>query len=313
MSQWASGVLTAAGRKLQAKVEAGAQLNLTCIKLGDGTETMDDVDTLIDLVNTREILNISASIAENDVATIVGVMTTSPLQTGFRCREWGLFAEDPDDGEILYMVTIDSKPEWLPASTEASQVTATYALKIATANCKTIVVNIDPAGLVDVDMLRKAADLVERNTAYNVGDILHSMSLKHGLCLKCITSGTTGPNEILLNSQKLHDLVKDGTVSWMVVREITTNGDIFRRDTDGNITMDGYLDYSEGVSFQLELDGGVTVAPKRFLSNKFIRKSDGGFVIPNPETVEPVDSDPTDIDENNVPTATDDDIDSLFV
>ncbi|MBR2143765.1 phage tail protein, partial [Anaerovibrio sp.] len=113
MSQWAGGVLTAAGRALQAKVEAGTTaLVLTKIKLGDGTEGMDAVDNLTDLVGAKAVLGISSSVADGDHATITGVIISSQLQAGFWCREWGLFATDPDEGEILYMITIDSQPEW---------------------------------------------------------------------------------------------------------------------------------------------------------------------------------------------------------
>ena len=54
MGNWAGGVLTKAGRELQAKVEAGlTSLDITKIKLGDGLETLDDVDDLIDLAGAR--------------------------------------------------------------------------------------------------------------------------------------------------------------------------------------------------------------------------------------------------------------------
>ena len=56
MSNWAGGVLTEAGRVLQAKVETGVTLNLTKIKLGDGTESMSAVDTLTDLVSPKCVL-----------------------------------------------------------------------------------------------------------------------------------------------------------------------------------------------------------------------------------------------------------------
>lgn len=38
MAKWEGGILTAAGRILQAKVEAGALLKLTKMQLGDGSE-----------------------------------------------------------------------------------------------------------------------------------------------------------------------------------------------------------------------------------------------------------------------------------
>ena len=168
MSQWQGAVLTAAGRVLQAKVETGITLELTRIKLGDGTESLDSVDALTDLVSPKAILPISSAVAEGQEAVITGVMSATQLSAGFYCREWGLFARDPDVGEILYMVTIDSVPEWLPSSTQAAQVAATYALKVAVANSTSITVNVDPQGLVNVRMLNETIHAQERNKVYAV-------------------------------------------------------------------------------------------------------------------------------------------------
>jgi hypothetical protein len=222
MSQWAGGVLTAAGRALQAKVEAGTTLTLTRIKLGDGTEQMSAVDSLTDLVGPKAILGISSATSEDDVATITGVMSATQLTAGFYCREWGLFAQDPDVGEILYMITIDAQPEWLPASTEAAQVSATYAMNIAVANATNIEVNIDPAGLVDVDMLNEILGVAERSKAYSVGDLASMPGLPAEHYLRCITAGTTGTNTPVLPANiKDGDKISDGTVMWQVTKAMS--------------------------------------------------------------------------------------------
>jgi len=222
MSQWAGGVLTAAGRALQAKVEAGTTLVLTKIKLGDGTEQMSAVDSLTDLVGPKAILGISSATSEDDVATITGVMSATQLTAGFYCREWGLFADDPDEGEILYMITIDAQPEWLPASTEAAQVSATYAMNIAVANATNIEVNIDPAGLVDVDMLNEILGVAERSKAYSVGDLASMPGLPAEHYLRCITAGTTGANTPVLPANiKDGDKISDGTVMWQVTKAMS--------------------------------------------------------------------------------------------
>ena len=46
MANWIGGRLTKAGNDLQIKVEAGqCKLELTKIKLGDGTEGLDAIET----------------------------------------------------------------------------------------------------------------------------------------------------------------------------------------------------------------------------------------------------------------------------
>lgn len=222
MANWAGGVLTAAGRELQAKVEGGVTLNLTKIKLGDGTESMAAVDGMVDLVSPKAVLGISSAVAEGDVCTVTGVLSATQLSSGFYCREWGLFAEDPDVGEILFMITIDSQAEWLPASTEAAEVAATYAMNVAVANAENIEVNIDPAGLVDVDMLNKWLGGADREKAYTSSTIMSMNGLPALYYLKCITPGTTAAvTPVIPANVQIGDTITDGTVVWQVIAAVT--------------------------------------------------------------------------------------------
>lgn len=311
MADWHAGILTKAGRELLAKVEAGnTALEITRMKLGSGSEKIDEVDLLTDLTMPQISMNISSRMAADGICTISGVVLSSQVKKGFYAREFGIFANDPEGGEILYMVTIDEAPDFVPPQSAAVLTSVEYAMSIVVANVSELRINVDPNGLVTVDMLDKAADLVQRNTSYDVGDILHDLSLKHGLCLKCVTPGITGSHEILIQSQRLHDMFKDGTCDWMIVRENTTSGDLFRRNADGNITISGSLDYSEGIDFQVNPDGGIVPVPKRFCSNKFIR-TNGGFIMAPADANEPIDSDPLNVDEKNSLVVSDSDIDHL--
>ena len=258
MSQWQGAVLTAAGRVLQAKVETGITLELTRIKLGDGTESLDSVDALTDLVSPKAILPISSAVAEGQEAVITGVMSATQLSAGFYCREWGLFARDPDVGEILYMVTIDSVPEWLPSSTQAAQVAATYALKVAVANSTSITVNVDPQGLVNVRMLNETIHALERNKAYALGDLLNVPTLKPGLMLECKVPGTTAVEVLDFSRYVQGDTIIDGTVTWIVKRPVMSASDFFEIDNEGNIMPADEPLYSD----DFELDSNGDIMPK---------------------------------------------------
>ena len=83
MANWSGGVLTAAGRALQLKVESGTKLELTKIKLGDGNETSAEVDNLTDLVSARAELAISAVKVSNGLCKVTGVILTTNVETGF--------------------------------------------------------------------------------------------------------------------------------------------------------------------------------------------------------------------------------------
>ncbi|WP_297966686.1 phage tail protein [uncultured Anaerovibrio sp.] len=293
MSQWAGGVLTAAGRALQAKVEAGTTaLVLTKIKLGDGTESMDAVDNLTDLVGAKAVLGISSSVADGDHATITGVVLSTQLQAGFWAREWGLFATDPDEGEILYMITIDAQPEWLPASTAAAQVSATYAMNIAVANATNIEVQIDPAGLVDVEMLDSYMGLAKRSTACVLGDTAMLENLPAMYFLECTTAGTTGATAPVITPPVAEgDTITDGSAVWTVRKgaskhdllsflpltgggaltgqALTWNGDDLGESAIVAKSMgsiNGYVKNASGELRQWGITGGVNVGDTRVVT-----------------------------------------------
>ena len=155
MPNWAGGVLTAKGRALQAKVEAGQTLELTKMKLGSGTPELEEIDNLTDLKQPQNIMGISSKIVENNICEVTSVILTSNINTPFYAREWGLFANDPDEGEILYMYTTDPNPDYIPNKNSALIISASYALNIAVLNVDNIIVNIDPAGLITTSILKK--------------------------------------------------------------------------------------------------------------------------------------------------------------
>ena len=156
MANWTGGRLTKAGNDLQTKVEAGlCKLELTKIKLGDGTEGLDATDNLTDLVGPKAVFGISSVVAKDGMCTVTGIISSSQVTAAFYAREWGLFAKDPDRGEILYMISLDPNPESIPPKTAALKQAATYAMNIVVSNAANITAHIDPAGLVTIAILEE--------------------------------------------------------------------------------------------------------------------------------------------------------------
>lgn len=214
MPNWTGGIITARGRELQAKVEAGETLVITKMKLGSGTPQAYEMDTLTDLKQPLMEFGISSKTVENNICEVTGVVVSSEIETPFYAREWGLFAQDPDEGEILYMYTTDPNPDFIPAKTAALQISATYALNIVVLNVDNIVVNIDPNGLVTTAILKNelkkylplsGGDMtgdITANNVYannnilvfnNVAEMKASNKVKAGYTLK--TLGFYEPND----------------------------------------------------------------------------------------------------------------------
>lgn len=223
MANWTGGRLTKAGNDLQIKVEAGqCKLELMKIKLGDGTEGIDAVDNLTDLVGPKAVFGISSVVAKDGMCTVTGIISSSNVTAAFYAREWGLFAKDPDLGEILYMISLDPNPESIPPKTAALKQAATYAMNIVVSNAANIEVRIDPAGLVNVAMLAASMSLLQRGTTYQVGDIANDAQLARcGFRLECVRAGTTAATLPNLSDARENNHITDGTVEWIVGKTAT--------------------------------------------------------------------------------------------
>ena len=156
MANWQGAILTNKGRSLQAKVEGGlCQLALTKLKTGDGTLAPGQtLEALTDLVSPKQNIGISAIVVDEDqpgVVYVKGILSNAELTTGYLVKELGLFATDPDDGEILYAVTVDSNPDYLQDNTSATVITEALKLAIAVSNTSDVNPTLDPDGLLTVE------------------------------------------------------------------------------------------------------------------------------------------------------------------
>ena len=218
MANWTSGILTNRGRDLQLKVEAGEKLKMTRFKLGDGMETTAEAADLNDLMGAKIAFGITGIERLGTLCKFTGVVTSTSVSAGFRAREWGLFAEDPDLGEILYMIALDDRPDYIAAQDAVLNSTITYALNVDISQASKIEPVIDPQGLVTTEILEKAAGLVKRNTGYSLNDKAFDIQLSAhpSWRLVCTKAGTTSGVLLNLHGAKLGDTYTDGTAEWTV-------------------------------------------------------------------------------------------------
>lgn len=103
MAAFPKMTLTNAGVALQTKVLAGAALAFTRIGLGDGQLNGQPVSPLTDLIHQTASVQVSQKkIIGTNTCQVAGFFSNADITTGFQWRETGVFATDPDDGEILY-------------------------------------------------------------------------------------------------------------------------------------------------------------------------------------------------------------------
>lgn len=155
MANWTGAILTNKGRALAAKVEAGTcKLELTKLKVGDGTPS--ELESMTDLASPKQNIGISSiTPSETGECDIECVITNKDMDRGFYMREMGIFATDPDEGEILYAVQTDTHPDYLQGKGTSATLSIALHVTIAITNTDSVTAVINPAGLLTSEDLDK--------------------------------------------------------------------------------------------------------------------------------------------------------------
>lgn len=105
------------GLALQAKGQTGTNIQFTRIAVGDGYLGGSIIADLTALKNQIKTLSINKLTLIGSGQAVVGAaLSNQDLGSGFYWREIGVFATDPDVGEILYCYgNAGNNAEWIPA------------------------------------------------------------------------------------------------------------------------------------------------------------------------------------------------------
>ena len=121
-------------------------MELTKLKVGDGEP--HEIESMTDLAAPKLDIGIS-SISPTDagICDIEGVITNAELEKGFYMRELGIYATDPEEGEILYAVATDSHADYLQAKGSSTTLSVGLHVQVVITNADSVMAIIDPKGL----------------------------------------------------------------------------------------------------------------------------------------------------------------------
>lgn len=142
--------LTHKGIALLAKAQAGrCTIQLTKAATGAGSYSSgEDIATQTTLKDQRQTFPLTTVTVQNQSTVFVKFIMTNKqdsgdLKTGYYVKEIGIFAQDPDDGEILYAIAIGVENQWdyMPAYNDLlpSTITVDFLTEVDNAESVTIV------------------------------------------------------------------------------------------------------------------------------------------------------------------------------
>lgn len=134
MATWDNVVYTTLGLNLMAKLQTGATLEITRAVGGDGHTSADALTALTE-VTARQTLTLSNVVYKGSGQALLPVtLYNRGLTAGYPLRQIGIYAADPDDGEVLMLVAQSEQPDTIPSAEDSPDFVANFSFHIALGN-----------------------------------------------------------------------------------------------------------------------------------------------------------------------------------
>ena len=170
MADFSKLVITTNGQSLIAKLIAGTvtDVEFTTVAASSATYDEDDLEALEELSDIEQTVSVSKVTVSNDTAVKVeAAFTNSDLTTGYYMRTIGLYANDPDEGEILYAATVESTGScYIPAYNGVSTTGVYLKLITTVGNSDNVNVELDPAAVATIGDIEDLQEQISELQAY---------------------------------------------------------------------------------------------------------------------------------------------------
>ncbi|MEY8367531.1 hypothetical protein AALA24_02070 [Anaerovoracaceae bacterium 42-11] len=150
MAIWSNTTKTEKGIALEQKLlTLSKPLKLVAAKSGAGTVNPTQLARLTNLQQPKQELELRPIyLSEENTVTVPVMLSNTGLTEGYNLFQVGIYAEDPDDGEILYIIaqTDIASGERVPSAAESPGYSIDWNFAIRTSLSSSIEVVVNEAG-----------------------------------------------------------------------------------------------------------------------------------------------------------------------
>lgn len=232
MSAWTSTV-TNAGSELLGLLVAGETLNITRAVSGSTAVPIVDIKTQTQISDVAQTLTMQPAQTREDGSVIIPVvLDNTKLKSEYTLWQVGIFAQHPEKGEILFLIAQAENEEVIPTAKDAPGFSIEWRFYFKNSNDVNINVNVDPAGLVSLEVFNQhAGDKTNPHgvTAEQIGAATaadHQFKTYTSLKAFGLTTDSFGEN-----SSDLENNIK------LIVDALPDNGQIASHGTTHKLTL----------------------------------------------------------------------------
>lgn len=176
MSEFRQLIITNKGQALMAKLIAGtAHVEFTKVAASSTTYSDSQIPALTSMSNIKQQVAVSKVTKINSVAVQVdAAMENSALTVGYYMNALGLYAKDPDEGEILYAVAGANVGAYMPPYNGITVSGAYLKLVTTVSNASNVNMTVDPAAVAtvgDINALQAEITDIQSYIGYTDADI----------------------------------------------------------------------------------------------------------------------------------------------
>lgn len=157
MNNWENAVITAKGISLLAKLISGETLNITRGETGSGYVTpgilqnQEAVTSPMQQVSFREV-----SYTEDGMCALMCFITNDGVNAAYTANQIGIYATDPDEGEILFFITqaTSGKGMDIPSESEMPGYSSEWTFHFKYGQAGSVSVVVDPSNTVSSEEMK---------------------------------------------------------------------------------------------------------------------------------------------------------------
>lgn len=162
MNTWANTVLTDKGRALMAKLTQGNTLNITRAETGAGFVTPGLLAKQTAVTDPKQSLTFRpVSYPETGKCELPVALKNDGLATGYEATQVGIYATDPDEGEILFFLSQSERADKgtpVPSETKMPGYSSEWVFYLQYGQADGVNVTVNPSGTVSREEMEKYID-----------------------------------------------------------------------------------------------------------------------------------------------------------
>ena len=240
MANWQKATLTNKGVALLAKITArNLAFPLTRIAFGSGRPS--NLNTATDLASYIDNAEIISKIQKDNTCTITFRLNNTKFTKAYDICEFGIFATDPDEGEILFAISTDSNPDYIQAASVSTVVTKTIVTSIGYNNSNNVTITLSNVSWITANEANDIAQNRVDEFAANLYQIVDTV--------QAVQDGGTFPKKMNELANRLKAIT--GKSSWLTtpsitleqaLKSVTRSGDIVTVTAGNNSTTSFSID-----------------------------------------------------------------------